>query len=249
MTVSIRVKFQPELFHNITTRRMIENAAYYMRDLWLSKSPNGGGPYGQGLQQPGSVIVHTNSFKITNFAKHAEVYEFGHRAFNLGLRMLERGRVFKRTKKGDLIKIMRIPDKKQTTRFRSPSVGAQTTKRFEGTLPRYIMEHGAVRKYQTSFRLAQPLKASIKGSGRSQFFVVSIQAIMRDRSKWEIPAMEGRHLGDAVLDEGLPVIRAQMEETIVRELDRQQKLGRTPQWYLRIATKSPIIGGEVNRGV
>ena len=61
--------------------------------------------------------------------------------------------------------------------------------------------------------------------------------------------MEGRHLGDAVLDEGLPVIRAQMEETIVRELDRQQKLGRTPQWYLRIATKSPIIGGEVNRGV
>lgn len=230
MAVRITIKFDRRLFGNPAIQRTLWNAAKMVRDLWLSRAPHVSGDYVDGLRHPGSIAIRPGVIEVTNFSEHAQVYEFGHKAFNWGLKMLEKGGAkVKTAKDGSKYRIIKV-DPAARASFRKPSVGAAVITAFKATVPRGRGKFKAysgsadIGKYHQHVRLGKAIKAKPPlASGMSGFFVVSEKAIKADPKKWFHDKMPGFKLAASVQREAAPIIKEAIAQALSAELARKAR--------------------------
>lgn len=249
MAIEVSFTVPKELSANATIKKHLWNIANYIRDYWLAKSPSVTGEYAKGLLQNGSVKVTGNVIIIRNLSDHAKYYEFGHQAFNIGMKMLNNGKNVKISKEGFRYKHIKIGDKLQT-KSRKDSVAAGVSQSFMSLTPMgmnlpVISRYGATPHYQAKKSLKKVLKPGKVIRKGSDVLTVSEKAIRLDPSKWLVPKMEGRNLAKTVQKEVKPLIIHSLHAIVKAEKERQSRNGRTPQWS---AQKRGIIKvGPVSR--
>lgn len=236
MPVSISFTFPPELMRNQTTRRAIENAALFVRDLWLARSPYVTGGYARGLMSAGSIRIGSGRFSVTNQCAYAQHLEFGTRSFNIGLAILARGRGVKTSADGSRYKIIKVEPKGRAS-FRKASVAASVQRSFQKMFPPgvrapRISRYGQIKPYRERKSLRKPLRAKAPlASAMRGIFVVSEKAI-RERGAWQMPAKAPRRFAQMVQKEAQPVVVQAIRAAIQGERARQRRLrGNSPGWY------------------
>jgi len=246
MSIVVSFSFPRELSRNATTRRALVNAALFVRDLWLARSPYASGEYAKGLQHAGSVRVEQDKIVIENKAKHAAVVEFGHRSFNIGLAMLRNGRGVRTAADGSRYKIVRIePGARGATRAAgvSRAVVASFTKLFPmGMRVPRVDRYGGIKPYKPRRALQRPLKGLSPRTGSPKgFFIISEKAIRANPHKWQIPAQQGRKLGAKVQAEARPYVIEAIRQAVQGERDRQMRVrGKKPGWYRPAMSRNPL---------
>ena len=234
MSVEVSYRVPSELYANVTTRAAMINAANFVRDLWLSESPHVSGEYARGLLNPKSVRVLAGEITVVNHAKHAKFCEYGHRAFNIGLAMLNNSSKTKVSKDGSRYLVIRI-DSKGKSRIRSAAVKGNVKKAFIDTMPlgsKYpvVRKYGGIAKYEQRKRLQKPLVA--KSSGKGTTVTISEKAIRADPNKWRVPALPGKGLARKIHDEAEPLVKEMLRRAIEGERLRYERgHGRSPTWY------------------
>jgi len=218
--VSIQFSFPASVIRNLNVRKQLYNAALFARDLWVSMSPRGSGQYIDGLMQGKSIVISGGTITITNFSRTAQFFEEGHRAFNIGMKMLQNGKNVKHAKDGSRYKIIKMPIgmRKQAT-YSKPSVAASITRNFKGLVPAgmKIKSYGDTPSYRA--RKFRPISGGKKRN--NEIMVVSERAIRMNPSKWYVPAMAGRKIGQKVKEIANPVIQQAILNASIAEMQRQ----------------------------
>jgi len=252
MAVEVVFEIPREIAYNATIRRHLWNVGYFVRDLWLARSPYAGGGYARGLTLAGSVSVKGNKIHVSNFCKHAQYVEYGHRSFNIGLAMLKNGRNVKVSKDGNRYKRVKI-DRSPTSRYRRESVASSVKQKFQRLaplgmrLPR-IDRYGQAPVYPQRKSLMKPIKPGAPRKGPEGIFTVSERAIKEDPSRWLVPALAGRYLARQVQEEARPFVVQTMRDMVQGERARQQRLtGKEPRWYKQKTARGAIRTGPVRR--
>lgn len=223
----------------------LKDAAEFVRDLWLARSPYATGSYAKGLLQAGSVKVGGGKIEIANKSKHAESVEFGFSSYNWGMQILNSGKGVKTAKDGTRYKIIHIDDKAQT-KYRKPSVAQSISKSFQkliplGLKPNAVTKYGQLKRYEPRRTLKRPLKPQMKKSSPHGFFIVSSKSIQENPRKWQMPTREGRKLGEQVQKEASPLVKAAVSAAIEKERDRQARLGKgQPKWFTPKLMRDPL---------
>lgn len=244
--VSITFTFPPGLSRNATVRRALVNAAYFVRDLWLARSPYASGDYARGLTHSGSIKVSNDRIEIINLSRHAQWVESGTRSFNIGLAMLRNGRGVRTAADGSRYKIVRIePGARGATRAAgvSRAVVASFTKLFPmGMRVPRVDRYGGIKPYKPRRALQRPLKGlSSKPGSPKGFFIISEKAIRANPHKWQIPAQQGRKLGAKVQAEARPYVIEAIRQAVQGERDRQMRVrGKKPGWYRPAMSRNPL---------
>jgi hypothetical protein len=238
MAVKIVMKMPVEFFANITMRRALDNSAKFVRDYWLSLSPHQSGEYASGLLQDKSIIVRPGEIVIQNLAKHANWYEVGHKAFNIGLAILSSSKKTRVSKDGYRYLPIRIPNRGKT-KFRATSTQKKVKDDFKRTVPKgkipIIKTYGGIGKYEQRKLLKKPLKAT---STDGNIVTISEKAIRQDPTKWLSPAVEGKKLSEKVQRETEPLVMNMIRQAILGEKERQkQTTGKNPKWFKPSMTK------------
>lgn len=252
MTIEISFNVPKEIMNNATIKKHLWNIGYFVRDLWLAKSPYAGGSYAAGLARPGSVTVKGNRIVVTNFCRHAQYVEYGHRAFNIGLAMLNNGRNVKTSADGNRYKKVKI-DPSPTSRYRKETVATNIKQKFARIAPigmklPKIDRYGVVPAYKTRQTLLKPLKPGPVRKTPRGIFTISERAIREDPSKWLVPVMEARHLGKNVQQEAKPYVVQTLRDIVQAERARQQRVrGKNPKWYKPRMTRGIIKVEPVRR--
>jgi hypothetical protein len=234
MAVEINFTVPRELASNSTIKKHLWNIAKYIRDYWIAKSPSVNGEYVKGLLNPGSIKVIGENIIVRNLSKHAQFYEFGHRAFNIGMKMLNNGRGVYVSKEGFRYKRVKISDRLET-KFRKESVSASVSQSFMSLTPMglnlpVISKYGATPQYQSRKSLQKMLKPGKVVKEGADCLTISEKTIRLNPSKWLVPAMQGRHLAKEVQKEVRPLIMQSLHAIVKAEKVRQRSKGRTPQW-------------------
>jgi hypothetical protein len=230
--ISITFKLPVEYFANITVRRALDNSAKFVRDYWLAKSPHQSGEYAQGLLQDKSIIVRPGEITVQNLSKHANWVEVGHRAFNIGLAILNSSKKTRVSKEGYKYLPIRIPNRGKT-RYRAIATQRKVKEDFTKTIPKgkipVIATYGGIGKYEPRKRLQTPLIAKTQGGN---IVTISEKAIRKDPSKWVSPAVEGKKISEKVRNETEPMVMRMIMQAILGEKERQKQLhGRNPKWF------------------
>ncbi len=233
--VSIIFQYPPELARNPVIKQAIDNAALFVRDLWLARAPYASGEYAKGLSRQSSVSTSGGKIEIKNFAKHAHVVEFGFSSYNLGMRILNSGKGVKRSADGFRYKLIKI-EPSSTGRHRQASVGDRLAKSFAKTFPGMpiskISRMGKQKQYQARRSLQRPLKGgSPKHGGPQGFYVISERTIRLNPSRWMMPKREGRNLAREVQKEARPLVMQAIRKAVTQEKQRRSSMrGRAPGW-------------------
>lgn len=237
MPVTITFNYPAELLRNATIRRAIFNAAEFVRDLWLARSPYATGDYAKGLRSANSIRIGNGKIEITNMSKHAASIEHGFRSYNIGLAMLNSGKGVRTSADGNRYKLIHV-DPKPRGATRAPGVSRAVVTSFTKTMPIGMAiprfdRYGAIKPYKQRRSLQRPLKGKAPFAGAMKgFFVISEKAIKADPSKWQMPSREGRLLGRKVMQESKPLIAEAIRAAVKGEKARQERMkGRTPKWY------------------
>lgn len=249
MSVKITFKIPVEFYANLTVKRAMDNAANFVRDMWLSRAPHVTGEYAQGLLQDKSVIVRPGEITIQNVAKHAEWYEFGHRAFNIGLAILAKSKKARVSKEGFRYLPIRIT-KRGSAKFRAPSIQKNIKDAFKRTIPKgkipTVSKYGAIAQYMPRKRLQVPLKA--KPGTPGDVVTISEKAIRKDPTKWRVPAQPAKKLAEKVKKETEPMVLNMLRQALTGEQERQKQMhGKNPAWYKRSMKNKPIKKTTVAR--
>ena len=249
MAIEVSFKIPQEMSSNATIKKHLWNIAKFIRDYWIAKSPSVTGEYAKGLLQSGSIKVAGNEITVRNLAKHAQYYEFGHAAFNIGLKMLQNGRGVKVSKEGFRYKHVKIGDK-HATKYRKENVAAGVSNSFMSMTPMgmglpLITSYGAAPEYHAKKSLTKMLKPGKVTRKGSDCLTISEKAIRLNPNKWLVPAMQGKNLAKKVQQEVRPLIIQSLHAIVKAEKERQTSKGRTPQWS---AQKRGILNvGQVKR--
>lgn len=241
--VKIVYKYPNEIGSNANIKRTLENAAMFVRDLWLARAPYATGAYAAGLLHSGSVKVGNGEIVIENKAKHAAVLEHGFSSYNLGLAILNGGKGVKTSKDGNRYKKIVIGPS-YATRYRQKTVQQQVQKSFSklaplGLKPNQFTKYGGVKKYTPRKSLQQLLKPKQK-PGQIQILTISEKAIKEDPTKWRMPAREGRKIAAEVQKDARQVVTDAIRAAIQNEKGRMQQRGRTPAWYKPTTARQPL---------
>lgn len=227
--VAVRITFDKRVWGNPAVQRAIWNAARFVRDLWLARSPHLGGDYARGLTRQQSIGVTPGVITVRNLATHAAYYEKGVRAFNWGMRTLEKGKNVKISKDGFRYKVIRIEPKGRVA-FRKPSVPAAVIAAFRQTIPRgrtKFSNYEGIDRYRARRALQKPIKARKPlASAMKGFFVVSEKAIRNDPRKWMHKKVEGKHLARDIEAEATPIIQRAIDQAVAAERARQERMRR-----------------------
>lgn len=232
MSVEIRLKFSRKAWGNQAVQRTIWNAARFVRDLWVARSPNLGGAYVRALMSSGSIIVRPGEIIVTNRAPHALMYEKGVRRFNWGLRTLALGKNVKTAKDGSRYKIIHVQPQGRVA-FRKPSVPRAIIAAFRATIPKGQTVHGAyssfkdIDRYRPRKSLGRTLKPrKALASAMNGFFVVSEKAIREDPRKWLHEKVEGKHLARDIEAEARPIVQRAIDQAMAAEAARKARVRR-----------------------
>lgn len=252
--VEISFNYPPELARNLTVNRALKDAANFIRDLWVAKSPYATGAYADGLYQSGSVKVGNGKVRIINYAKHAATVEYGFQGYNLGMAMLNSGRNVKTSKEGHRYKVISIKEQ-PTARHRKSSVAQGVQSSFAklmplGMKPNQHTKYGGLKRYNARRGLRKPIKGGRPNPhGPRGVFTISEKAIRQDPSKWMVPDREGKFLAQEVQKETRAVIRQVLRKAVKLESQRQKRVkGVTPKWHNPQVARHPITGISVSRG-
>jgi len=249
--ISISFQYPKELEANATIRRALYNAANFVRDLWLARSPYATGDYAKGLQHTQSVQVSGGQIKITNFSKHASVIEYGFKGYNIGLAMLNSGKNVKVAADGNRYKMIHI-DPKPRANYRQAGVASAVVKSFTKMAPigmpiAKLTKYGQIKPYKSKPSLKKPIKGkpALASSPRG-FLVISEKAIKADPKKWMMPSRAGMKLAEKLQKEARPFVLDAIKLAVKQERERQERMRKgTPNPKLKTDMRKLIQSGPV----
>ena len=225
MSVKIVIKFSDSLLRNLTINRAINNAALFIRDFWLARSPYNSGDYARGLLHAGSIQVGNGKIVIENKSKYADYLEYGTRSFNIGQKLLANGKGVKISKDGHRYKRIKI-EPNLRTRMRAESVQAQVVRSFDRLTPlgmnqSKVTKYGGIKNYETRRSLLRPIKgkAPLKTAFKG-IFTISDKTCP---PKWQVPAKGGQFLAREVQQEAGPIAVAAIQAAVQAEKERQKR--------------------------
>ena len=226
MSVKIVIKFSDSLLRNLTINRAIHNAALFIRDFWLARSPYNSGDYARGLLHAGSIQVGNGKIVVENKSKYADYLEYGTRSFNIGQKLLANGKGVKISKDGHRYKRIRIEPNRRT-RMRAESVQAQVLRSFDRLTPlgmnqSKVTKYGGVKNYETRRSLLRPLvgKAPLKTAFKGIFTISDKMC----PPKWQVPARGGQFLARDVQSEAGPIAVDAIKAAVRAEKERQSRM-------------------------
>lgn len=250
--VKIKFEFPPELSKNMTIRQAIISSANMVRDMWLAISPYATGSYAEGLLKQNSIKIGVGYFEVINHSPHAWPIEKGFNTYNWGLRTLLKGKRVKYAKDGSRYKIIKI-EPSPTSRYRKPSAGQRVINSFTKMMPmgmstKRITKYGGLKPYSSRKSLQKPLKG---GPARSMspkgFYVVSEKAIQKNPMKWQMPSREGKYLAERVKRDAAPLVKEAIRKVVLKEKERQERMGKTPSWYQPSFARNPVKQVPIGR--